>query len=264
MNKEMLNLYSSLYGTFNSGMITLALAYMRIAPVFFLLPFLNTKLLNGVVVKNSLIIYICLGLWPYLSRGEFVRQQLGIVDIILYELSIGVILAFFICMPFLIANIIGEIIDNQRGATISDTIDPANGIESSEFSALLNYIICMVFLSQGGMYKLVESFADSYKLMPFGQGFSLFEPLLLGSWLNTLVSQGFIMASPVLVTLFLSEVALGLYSRFCPQLNAFSLSLAVKSIIAFSVFLLYFQNEVPSLLVTMVDISPLGKIFTLK
>lgn len=44
MNKEMLNLYSSLYGTFNSGMITLALAYMRIAPVFFFITFSQYKI----------------------------------------------------------------------------------------------------------------------------------------------------------------------------------------------------------------------------
>ncbi|CNF07140.1 type III secretion system export apparatus subunit SctT [Yersinia nurmii] len=264
MNNNVINLYISLYDTFSSGMITLSIAYLRIAPVFFLLPFLNTKLLNGIVIKNSLIIYISLGLWPYLSTGDDVREQREIIDVVLYELLIGIIFAFLICLPFLVANIIGEIIDNQRGATISDTIDPANGIDSSEFSAFLNYVICMIFLAQGGLYKLVGAFADSYRMMPFCQGFSHFEPLIMGTWLNSLVSQGLILASPVLVTLFLSEVALGLYSRFCPQLNAFSLSLAIKSIIAFSIFLIYFHNEIPSILVSMIDMSPLLDIFTIK
>lgn len=76
-----------------------------------------------------------------------------------------------------------------------------------------------------------------------------------------MVLKGVILAAPIIVTLFITEVALGLYSRFCPQLNAFSLSLAIKSIIAFIVFLLYFQNEVPDILVNMISLSPLQSVF---
>ncbi|CAI1903721.1 type III secretion system protein SpaR [Serratia quinivorans] len=252
------------FGQLNEWLVTLMLGWLRIAPLFFLLPFLNSKLIGSAVLKNCIIIYICLGMWPFFSDSTEKMQNIsGWLHVMIYEFTIGLVLALFICLPFLIANIIGELIDNQRGATISDTIDPANGIESSELSVLVNYIVCMIFLAQGGLYKMMALFAESYRVLPFSQGFSRFDPMVMGAWLNNLVLQGLVLSSPVLVTLFICEVALGVYSRFCPQLNAFSLSLAVKSIVAFSVFLLYFQNEVPSILVSMVDISPLGKMFTL-
>lgn len=263
MSPEALSFYVSFYSTFQIGLMKLALAWMRIAPVFFFLPFLSSKLLNSGMIKNCVAAFLALGLWPFFSAREINWEETPLSEVILYELAIGLILALILSLPFLIANIIGELIDNQRGATISDTIDPANGVESSEMSVLVSHIVVMIFLAQGGIVILAQTFAESYRLLPFAAGFSHFDSLPLGRWINLLVVQGIILAAPILVTLFITEVALGLYSRFCPQLNAFSLSLTIKSVIAFTVFLFYFQNEVPTLLVNMISLSPLHDIFGL-
>ncbi|WP_145932176.1 type III secretion system export apparatus subunit SctT [Yersinia bercovieri] len=263
MSPEALGFYVSFYSSFQIGLMKLALAWVRIAPVFFFLPFLSSKLLNSGIIKNCIALFLALGLWPFFSAREIDWEETPLSEVILYELAIGLILALILSLPFLIANIIGELIDNQRGATISDTIDPANGVESSEMSVLVSHIVVMIFLAQGGMLILAQTLAESYRLLPFAAGFSHFDSLPLGRWLNQLVMQGIVLAAPILVTLFITEVALGLYSRFCPQLNAFSLSLTIKSAIAFTVFLLYFQNEVPSILVNMISLSPLHDIFGL-
>ncbi|MDE1711673.1 flagellar biosynthetic protein FliR, partial (plasmid) [Chromobacterium amazonense] len=63
--------------------------------------------------------------------------------------------------------------------------------------------------------------------------------------LNQVVSQAVVLASPVVAALLLSEVLLGLLSRFAPQMNAFSVSLTVKSLIALLMLLLYFGPVLP-------------------
>lgn len=261
MSQELVSLASYLFFLFQQELIKLALAWLRIAPVMFFLPFFSNKLLNGGIIKNCVVIYIALGLWPLFSSVDIQWEHVGLAEIFLYEMVIGLVLAFILGLPFMIANIIGELIDTQRGETISSIIDPASGTEASELAVFLSYIVCMVFLAQGGMYQLSNIFAQSYYLLPVGQGFSSFNSLPLGEWLNGIVVKGVILAAPIIVTLFITEVALGLYSRFCPQLNAFSLSLAIKSIIAFIVFLLYFQNEVPDILVNMISLVPLNNVF---
>ena len=45
--------------------------------------------------------------------------------------------------------------------------------------------------------------------------------------------------SPIVSMLLFSEIILGLLSRFAPQMNAFSVSLTVKSAVAFIVLILY-------------------------
>lgn len=248
----------------NENIIILAIAYLRIAPVFFFLPFLNSKLLNSNIIKNLLIVFISIGLWPVFS-GKYARIfEIGLIETILYELSIGLVLAFLICFPFFVANIIGELVDNQRGATISDTLDPANGVESSQLSSLFGYIFCMIFLIDGGMIRLVEIFYESYRSLPFVGGLHGFEPVSIGNWLNGLILKSIVIAAPMLVVLFISEIALGLYSRFCPQVNAFSLSLTIKSMIAFSVFLIYFFKRLPDEVVNMIDLFYLFDIFNVE
>ncbi|HDN2512165.1 TPA: type III secretion system export apparatus subunit SctT [Providencia rettgeri] len=261
MSQELVSLASYLFFLFQQELAKLALGWLRIAPVMFFLPFLSNKLLNSTIIKNCVVVYIILGLWPFFANANIQWEQTGLAEIFLYEIVIGLVLAFILGLPFMIANIVGELIDTQRGETISSIVDPASGTEASELAVFLSYIVCMIFLAQGGMYQLSTIFAQSYHLLPVGQGFSHFNSLPLGTWLNSVVVKGVILAAPIIVTLFISEMALGLYSRFCPQLNAFSLSLAIKSIIAFIVLLLYFQNEVPDILVNMISLSPLKDIF---
>ncbi len=57
MNQEMLSLASSLYFNFQQGLVKIAFAWLRIAPVMFFLPFLSNKLLNGGIIKNCVVAY---------------------------------------------------------------------------------------------------------------------------------------------------------------------------------------------------------------
>ncbi len=181
MNQEMLGLVSSMYFTFQQGLIKIAFAWLRIAPVMFFLPFLSNKLLNGGIIKNCVVAYLALGMWPYLSTNEINWGEMNISEVFLYEVCIGLVLAFILGLPFMIANVIGELIDTQRGETISSIVDPASGSEASELAVFISYIVCMVFLAQGGMYQLANVFAQSYQLLPFAHGFTSFKSLPLGS-----------------------------------------------------------------------------------
>ncbi|SUC25231.1 type III secretion system protein SpaR [Providencia rustigianii] len=158
MNQEMISLASSVYFNFQHGLMKIALAWLRIAPVMFFLPFLSNKLLNGGIIKNCVVAYLALGMWPYLSARDIDWAQMSLSEVFLYEICIGIVLALILGLPFMIANIIGELIDTQRGETISSIVDPASGSEASELAVFISYIVCMVFLAQGGMYQLANVF----------------------------------------------------------------------------------------------------------
>ena len=110
----------------------LALGYARIAPLFYLLPFLNGNLLGSAMIKNTLILLVALGL----ARGQAeLPAELGSVDLlalVLHEGVIGLSLGVLLVLPLWLAHAMGSIIDNQRGATLSNTMDPINGVETSE------------------------------------------------------------------------------------------------------------------------------------
>ncbi len=58
-------------------------------------------------------------------------------------------------LPFWVATAVGELIDNQRGATISDSIDPATGVEASALAPFVSLFYAAAFLQQGGMLTIV-------------------------------------------------------------------------------------------------------------
>ena len=66
---------------------------------------------------------------------------------------------------------------------------------------------------------------------------------MAGQLVQTLMQNSILLAAPVMLVLMIAEMLLGVFARYCPQLNPFSLSLTVKSTLAFAVFLFYgFQS----------------------
>lgn len=144
-----------------------------------------------------------------------------------------------ISFPFWIFLAIGSFIDNQRGATLSSTLDPATGVDTSELARLFNLFSAAVYLTNGGLNFILETLWQSYNLWPSGNfNFPKLEPLF--SYINNIMTHTIVYASPVIAVMLGSEAVLGLLARYASQLNAFAISLTVKSALAFLILIIYF------------------------
>jgi len=225
----------------------------RLLPIFLLLPYLNSQMLGGMIVKNVIIIFIVIGFLPSLA-GQYVDIiDASFLIIILKEVIIGLICGFCFAIPFWIVLAIGEIIDNQRGATISSTMNPGIGVDASFMGTFMNFYFAAIFMINDGMGIIVRAVYETYTIFPLNEMFSFKWTLMLKiiSLLNTLMSFAVILVGPVVVSLFLIEISIGLLSRFAPQLNAFSVALSVKSFVAFLVLLIYMTSVMTPKLLEM-------------
>jgi type III secretion protein SpaR/YscT/HrcT len=84
------------------------------------------------------------------------------------EIIIGLFIACLLSSPFWIFLAIGSFIDNQRGATLSSTLDPATGVDTSELARLFNLFSAAVYLTNGGLNFILETLWQSYNLWPSG------------------------------------------------------------------------------------------------
>lgn len=231
----------ALYLSFQHSVLIFVMAYARLAVVFYMLPALGERVLANLIIKNALIALTIIGLWPSLEPE--VSQQQGWLIMLTKECVIGLILAMTLAAPFWCVIALGEILDNQRGATISESIDPVNGLQASVLSGFLNFAFSAIFFASGGMTTLMKILQQSYSVFPRGGELSTFNWQASGALLEGVVRGSIMLAAPVIVVLMIAEILLGLFARYCPQLNPFSLSLTVKSFIAFSLFFLYgFQS----------------------
>ncbi|MBS0846927.1 type III secretion system export apparatus subunit SctT [Citrobacter sp. JGM124] len=225
------------YLNFQNGVLLFVMAYARIAIVFYMLPVLGERVLSGLVIKNTLITLTIIGLWP--CSQLVISPEQGWFILLVQEVVVGLILAMTLCVPFWIAINIGELLDNQRGATLSDSIDPVNGGQSSVLSGFMNFAFGAIFFASGGMQLLLELMMKSYQVFPQGSNVMKIHWQELSYLLMVIAKNSIILAAPVLMVMLVAELLLGVFARYCPQLNPFSLSLTIKSFIAFIVFLLY-------------------------
>ncbi|MFC6841800.1 EscT/YscT/HrcT family type III secretion system export apparatus protein [Xanthomonas theicola] len=233
----------TLFFDVNTWLLGAALGFARLAPVFFMLPFFNDGVLSA-ATRSAVIMIVSMGFWDVPMNTMQTVETSVYLAAIAQELVIGVVLGCLLAWPSWIFHAVGNFIDNQRGATLSSTIDPVNGVDTSEMSKFFNVFAAAVYLQGGGMTLFVETVGDSYRLCDPLQGCAFSSAPVL-SMLTALCTRMIVIASPVVAAMLLSEFILGLLSRFAPQLNAFSVSLTVKSLVAVLVLLIYFGPVFP-------------------
>ena len=239
----------SLFFDLHTWLAGAAICFARLAPVFFMLPFLNGGVLTG-APRNAVIVLVGMALWPSVGEGLPPLDSLGFLLLIVRELGIGIVLGALLCWPFWVMHGMGNLIDNQRGAMLSSTVDPANGSDTSELANFLQLFGAVIYLQAGGMTLVLETLSNSYRLCAPDQVCEFaWKPMV--QWLDPLVSKVLIISAPVVAMLLLSEALLGLLARYTPQLNAFSMSLAIKGPIALIVLVLYFSSHLPSEILRM-------------
>ncbi|HEY4144849.1 type III secretion system export apparatus subunit SctT [Pinirhizobacter sp.] len=212
---------------------TMALGMARAIPFMAWVPSLDAGTMPMRMLRVA-VAFVCIaGIWPRLGATPPIAD-----DIFTFgwraalEGMVGLALGLVVSLPFHVMHAVGAMLDNQRGATISSSIDPFNGIESSETSSLLHMFAAVLFLAWGGATAVLEALVASYQLLPVGR-FELPPLTQSTAIIGQLLAAALRMAAPAMLLMFIMEVFLGVLSRFAQQMNAFSVSLAVKSFVAF-------------------------------
>lgn len=222
----------------------------RIGAILYWLPYLSAGAISSGVARSALAMAVLVGMWPVTASAQIPQDAYGMLVAVGAEVLVGSAIGLMVSLPFHVFHALGAIIDNQRGASISASLDPLSGIEATETANLLNMLSTVVFLASGGMLAILKIIQASYELVPMGARWVV-RDVAVTQYFGLLLAESLRMAMPVLLVLFLVEVFLGVLSRFAEQMNPFAVSLGVKSFVAFLAFLTYgmwmLVDEVPSL-----------------
>lgn len=233
------------YDEAKSFVSSMALTQPRILAMFIALPLFNNQLIPG-LLRWSVAGAIGLIMVPLMqSQTHSNPLEMNAVLMMLYilkEAFVGFVLGLLAALPFWIFEAVGFLVDNQRGASISATLNPITGNDSSPLGILFNQAFIVFFLISGGFGLLLGTLYDSFAIWPPLQWVPQLDdshiPLLLGR-LDDLVRMAVLLAAPALVVMFLAEFGLALISRFAPQLQVFFMAMPIKSALAMLVLMLY-------------------------
>jgi flagellar biosynthetic protein FliR len=162
--------------------------------------------------------------------------------LILKEALVGLSIGIIAMILMYGVQVAGGFIDLQMGFAIAGIMDPQTGIKSPLIGKYL-YIFALLFLlSIDAHHLLIDGIFYSYQFVPlnelglhFGEG-SIAKHVTVV--FTTMFAIAFQMAIPVVGTLFLVDVALGMISRAVPQVNVFIVGLPLKIMVSFLILLI--------------------------
>ncbi|MFZ4615947.1 MAG: flagellar biosynthetic protein FliR [Rectinemataceae bacterium] len=138
------------------------------------------------------------------------------------EVMIGLIMGFFLNALYSAFQAAGQLFSLQIGFGAMETYDPLAQVELPLMGQFLNIIAMFTFLVIGGFNKLfLIGVQGSFHAMKALDLVTRRDDivLFLSRAVGALIQQSLILAMPILGTLFVITIALGLLSKAAPQMN---------------------------------------------
>lgn len=203
------------------------LVLFRLGGLFLIAPFFASRLLP-MQVRGALALLLTVVITPIAmtTPGAAVRVDLTSLAT---ELFVGFGIGFGAAILVGAADMAGDILGTQIGLSGASVLDPLTGQGSSAMAQLLGFTVVTLLLVTGGHYVMIESLAGSYAWVPLGSAPDLYAGTAslvgLGS---KLFATGLQFAAPVIGTVAVGYVALGVLARTAPQLNVLAVSFPLQ------------------------------------
>lgn len=183
----------------------------------------GTPLFGGafapVPLKVGLIVAITALLVPVLDLPRELDAG-SLVIVALREAAIGFAIALSIRMLVAGAELGGHLSGFQLGLSYAALVDPQSGVRNNVLAALYGSLTVFVFLLINGHHDVLRALAESYAALPVGTG-GIGETLgsTVMRMFGTMFVLGVRLAAPLVITLLLVELSLGVLARVAPTLN---------------------------------------------
>ena len=155
------------------------------------------------------------------------------------EMAFGLAMGTAVSLIFIAAQWAGEIIGQQMGLNSGELFDPMYGGAGNLVGDLYQMMTLTLFLAVGGHHALIRGVRASFDSLPLlsaGINQSILD-LLIGLFQSTAM-LAIQLAAPMLVTMLIVDLALGVIGKTMPQLNVMSMGLTVRAVIGVVVLIM--------------------------
>lgn len=209
------------------------LGLLAIAPVFSnaALP-MRVRLIAGLAITMALA--PALPPLPAIPASSWIG-----LAVLAEQILIGVLLGFALRITFAAVDVAGELIGLQMGLSFATFFDPTSGGQTPVVTEFLGLLTALIFLAMNGHLLALSVLAESFTLLPVSttpMRAAAFSSLL--AWSATLFSTGVLLALPLITTLLVANIALGVLARIAQQLNLFAVGFPVTLALGFLVLML--------------------------
>jgi type III secretion protein T len=218
-----------------STVMLLAMCSLRALVAMSMLPML-TNTIVPVLVRGGVVVAVMIPIVAFhLEKPPSIEPEaLPVLMLLLRESAVGVVIGLGYGAFVAGIQAVGEIIDHQTGLTFTQNLDPVNGNNVSVTSLFLQHVMFAVLMVSGFLLLVVDSLYLSFEVWPIGAvmpNFAAAIPLRMVQESARLFSLALLLAGPVVLVLFIVDAGASMLNRAAPQLNVFTLTLSMKSVI---------------------------------
>ncbi|MED1202059.1 flagellar biosynthetic protein FliR [Heyndrickxia acidicola] len=162
------------------------------------------------------------------------------VLLILKEAAVGLLIGFAAYIMISAIQIAGGLIDFQMGYTIANVIDPQTGAQSPITGQYLYLFSLLLLLTTNGHYMILDGIYYSYQFIPIDHMVPFTNATIMVYIVRIFANMfviAFQMSIPVVASLFLVDVALGIVARTVPQMNIFVIGFPIKMIVSYIILI---------------------------
>jgi flagellar biosynthetic protein FliR len=201
---------------------TRCIAWMAIAP---------PMATGGVPGHIKMIFGVALGLaiTPTAEAHAPAPELVPVVGALLVQIMVGAGLGFLTRVLFAAVEAAGSALDMFGGFSAAVAYDPFTKSTTSVFGKFYALLCTTLIFATNTHLVIFGGFIRSFTAIPLDGTMNTAD---LAHAVTTATTQMFIatlqIAGPLIVVLFMADIALGIMNRIAPQLNAFQLSFPIK------------------------------------
>ncbi|HDI2821223.1 TPA: flagellar biosynthetic protein FliR [Acinetobacter baumannii] len=205
---------------------TVLLLSLRLLPIFVVMPltiFTRAPIFFRLIIVLAIAVILS-GLVP-------IEYRVITIPLIISEFLLGIVLAFGFHTAFASLDLVGKLLDLQIGINTAGVFDPSSSHLNGVISDLLIAIAGVLFFILNLHYTLLNGLVALFRVIPLGSfNFQLLNIKKLVSLMGEQFIFAFIILLPVILGVWLVDIAFAIMSRSMPQANIYFLALPVKFI----------------------------------
>lgn len=233
-----------------SAVVVFVLILLRISSFL-----LSSSIFNSAQISNpvKVLFSLCFSFLVYETQKKVYLNVDGLIIFYAFkEVAIGLSLGLLTRFFFHAIAMGSELTSMSLGLNAASAFNPASGINSNLIEQFQGLLAVLVFFSIQGHHLLISGIAQSFDFIPITatslklSGLSEFV-----FWSKNLFEIAIKVSAPVVSSILLVNLAMGILGRAVPQINVFVTSFQVTILVGFLVIFIsmpIFLNEMVSIL----------------
>ena len=222
-------------------LITGLIPFLRISALLLAAPLVSLRVVS-VRIRIALALLLTIFIYPMLDLPVIDPTSASGIRLITQELFIGILFAIVLQVVNAAMVVAGQSMSMSMGLGMAQTIDPNAG-RVPVLSSFLVVLSTLIFLSVGGHLIMIKLILQSFEVLPIGGEISVKETLgNLIAWTGMVFLGAVLIALPIMLTMMLINLCIGIVTRAAPALNIFAVGFPAMVLTGMILIVVYMVN----------------------